>query len=165
MKYFIVLILISVYILFGNELGFTTSSPLYTHITYIFQHASILHLVLNSLAFIGIYTSLEKFANRWLFLSISLLCAILTSFYAMYDKPTVGISGVIYVMIGLYVGITLIYKKSKIADTRKYLLYIIGIVFCLVISRFHKNSNFYLHLYCFLCGIIVSIPFSIWKNR
>lgn len=165
MKYLVILILIFVYNLFGNELGYTNSSHIYTHVTYIFQHASILHLVFNSLAFIGMYASLEKFVNRWLFLSLSLFCAILTSFGAMYDKPTVGISGVIYVMIGLYVGITLLYKKAKIADTRRYLLFIFGIVFCLVVSRFHASSNFLLHSYCLLCGLIVSFPLSIWKNR
>lgn len=165
MKYLVILILILVYSIFENELGYTNSSPLYTHITYIFQHASILHLIFNSLAFIGMFTSLEKFANRWLFLSASFLCAVLSSFGAIYDKPTVGISGVIYVMIGLYIGITLIYKGAKIADTRRYLLFIFGIVFCLVVSLFHENSNFILHLYCLLCGLAVSVPFSIWKNK
>lgn len=165
MKYLIILILIFVYILFGNELGYTKVSPIYTHITYIFQHASILHLIFNSLAFIGIYTSLERLVNRWIFLSISFFVAVITSFGAMYDKPTVGLSSVVYSMIGLYIGITLISKKAKIADTQKYLLFIVCIIISLTISYFKDNSNFILHLYCLFCGLIISVQYTIWRNR
>ncbi|GAB6123859.1 rhomboid family intramembrane serine protease [Dysgonomonas termitidis] len=165
MKYLIILILILTYIFFGNELGYTNVSPLYTHFTYIFRHASVLHLLINSLAFIGIYTSMEKHLNKWVFLGISLGCSALASFGAMYDKPTVGISGIVYAMTGLYLGITLLHKHIKIADTRKYLLYICCIVISLSVSFVKEDSNFLLHLYSLVIGIAVSVPLVRLKSH
>jgi rhomboid protease GluP len=157
MKYLIIFILILTYIFFGNELGYTNTSPLYTHFTYIFQHVSVFHLLVNSLAFTGIYTSLEKHLDKWVFLGISFGCSVLASFGAVYGKPTVGISGVVYAMTGLYLGITLLYKHIKIADTRKYLLYILCIVISLSVSFVNGNSNFLLHLYSLVMGFALSV--------
>ncbi|MBF0651074.1 rhomboid family intramembrane serine protease [Dysgonomonas sp. GY75] len=165
MKYLIVFTLILVYISFGNELGYTNASPLYTHFTYMFQHASALHLLINSLAFIGTYTSLEKHMNRWVFLGLSSGCSVLASFGAMHDEPTVGISGAVYVMTGLYTGITLLDKHIKIADTRKYLLYIGCIIISLSVSFVKGNSNFLLHLDSLVIGMVISVPVARLKSH
>jgi hypothetical protein len=102
--------------------------------------------------------------NRWIFLGLSSGCAVLASFGAMHGEPTVGISGTVYVMTGLYTGITLLDKHIKIADTRKYLLYICCIVIFLSVSFIKGNSNFLLHLYSLVTGMVISIPVTKIKS-
>lgn len=165
MKYFILLILVTVYVLFGKELGYTLHSSIYTHITFHFQHASILHLLINSLTFISIYTALERFVNKWIFLPVSFICSTLASFVAIYDIPTVGISGIIYVMIGLFIGISVFSKKAKIEDIKKYLLFILSIAICLFIGHIRGNSNIPLHVYSLMLGFFCSVPYTIYTNR
>lgn len=169
MKYLIVLICIIVYIFFGNELGFAIGTPWYTHFTYIFQHASVWHLVINSLAFIGFYTQLEKINNYPSLrggttkqptthypLPTSLLIAFLASFVSMYKLPTVGLSGVVYAMIGIYIGQTLTDANIKIANTRRYMLFLLAVGLSLTISLFTHNSNIILHIVCLVIGLVVA---------
>lgn len=165
MKYIFVLVFILVFILFDISIGYTNTSPLYTHLTYIFQHASILHLIINSVSFIVVFSTLEQFVRRKIFLPISFFIAIVTSFLTMYDVPTVGVSSVIYAMIGLYMGVIRFYRNIKIADTRKYLLNICVIVISLTISLVKTSSNFYIHIYSLLLGVIASLLLSYLHNK
>lgn len=155
MKYLFVLAFIVVYILFGTELGYTDSSPLYTHFTYLFQHASVGHLFINSVSFIVLYTLLQRFMRPKVFLPVSLAIGIIASFFSMHTVPTVGISSAIYAMLGLYLGTTLFDKRIKIADTRRYGVYIGCIAIGLLISYFRKGSNFEVHIISLGMGIIV----------
>ncbi|MFT3994397.1 MAG: rhomboid family intramembrane serine protease [Dysgonomonas sp.] len=161
MKYLFVLIFIVVFILFGVDLGYTTSSPLYTHITYMFQHAGIIHLLINSLAFISMFRQVEKYVNKYLLSFLIILCAFASSFLAMYQIPTVGASSMVYAMLGIYLGLIAFCDKIKIADTRKFLLFIFCIVAILSASYFKHNSNFLVHICSLLIGFVVSIPISL----
>lgn len=165
MKYVFIVIFIIVFLLFDTELGYTNTSPLYTHLTYFFQHASILHLFLNSVSFIVMFTVLDKIIERKIFLSITFSIGIVSSFLAMYDVPTVGISSVIYAMIGLYIGVTVFYEDIRIADTRRYLLNISLIAISLTISLIKTNSNFYIHIYSLVIGFIISLILSYLHNK
>lgn len=165
MKYIYVLIFIVVYIICGLEIGYTYQSSLYTHFTYMFQHSGIVHLLINSLAFIGMFRTMEKFVNKWL-LSVSIIIiSFAASFTAMYDIPTVGASAMIYAMIGMFFGMTIYCKNIKITDTKKYLLFLSVVVISLTISFFKHNSNFALHFFSMIWGGIISLPISIYDNR
>ena len=165
MKYLFVLIFILVFFLFGLELGYTDTSPLYTHLAYMFQHAGIIHLIINSLAFISIFRQVERCVNKYLLSGLIILCAFASSFLAMYQIPTIGASSMVYVMLGIYLGLITFPDKIKIADTRKFLLFIICIVVVLSVSYFKHNSNFLVHIYSLLIGCIVSIPISLFGNK
>lgn len=156
MKYLFILIFIAVYGLFSIDLGYAAGSPLYTHFTYMFQHAGIFHLVLNSVAFFSVFNSLQRFLNTWFIMASIFISALGASFFAVYDKPTVGASSMIYTMIGMYIGVTLFRKDIKIADIRKYLLFIVTILLGLVISYFKNDSNFFLHVYTCVAGLGLS---------
>jgi len=165
MKYVYVLIFFIVYILFGLELGYTHKSPLYTHFTYMFQHSGIVHLIINSLAFIGMFRTMEKLVDKKM-LSVTIIISSFTmSFVTMYDLPTVGASAMIYTMIGMFFGMTTICNNIKIADTKKYLLFISVVSISLTISFFKHNSNFVLHVASMIFGFIVSLPISLYDNK
>lgn len=165
MKYIYVLIFMIIYIFFGLELGYTHQSPLYTHFTYMFQHSGMAHLLINSFAFIGMFRTMGKFVNKWT-LSVSIITvSFVASFIAIYNIPTVGASAMIYTMIGMFFGMTTYSKNIKIADTKKYLLFLSVILISLTISFFKHNSNFVLHLSSMILGFIISIPISIHDNK
>ena len=163
-KYLFVFVFIFVFAWFDKSLGYTTTSPVYTHFTYMFQHAGIIHLVINSLAFIGMFRAVEKYINKWILSGICIFFAFLLSFFSSYDIPTVGASSMIYIMIGMFLSITLFYKKVKINDKRKYLLFITSIFLSLLVSAFKHNSNFLLHVLSISSGIIIGLIFLIKKS-
>ncbi len=154
MKYLFVLVFILVYLFFDTSLGYTNTSPFYTHFIYLFQHASVIHLLLNSISFIVVCKLLERIMKWRVFIPISFTIGVIASFFAMYELPTIGISSVIYAMIGLYVGTVLFHLKIKIADTRRFLLFIGCIVCSLLISLSKEGSNYLIHLLSLICGLI-----------
>ena len=159
MKYIFVLICLFVYIFFGNELGYTKTSPFWTHLTFNFQHTGIIHLLINSLSFITIFRTLAKHINPCVLISVSFLIAVLCSFLSACDIPTVGCSGMIYAMIGIYLG-WIIRKKLKIKN-HKNLMTIPGcITLCLSVSYLKPNSNFMLHLTALCTACLAELAIS-----
>jgi membrane associated rhomboid family serine protease len=163
MKYLFVIVFVMMFALFGKELGYTDRSPLYTHMTYMFQHAGVVHLITNTIAFIGMFHALQRFVNKWIVMLSMLTLGFVASFLSMYEIPTVGASSMIYIMIGMYIGMTSLDRRIKIVDTRKYLLFIVCVAVGLLVSLLKQNSNFFLHLYSLLFGFIASVPLALKK--
>lgn len=69
----------------------------------------------------------------------------------------------IYAMIGIYIGITSISRRIKIADTRKYLLFIVRVAVGLLTSLLRPNSNSLVHLWSLAFGFITSLPLALRK--
>ena len=161
MKYIYIILFVAIFILFGTEIGYTIDSPLYTHLSYMFQHSSIAHLVINSLSFIALFRMLERHFNKWILSVLIITSSFIASFTSGYDIPTVGASAMIYTMIGLFLGFTSTGYKMKIADTKKYLLFITVIILSLIISFFNSHSNSTLHIYSIMIGFIISFSWSI----
>ena len=161
MQYLIVILFIIVYSVFDLSLGYTISSPIYTHLTYSFMHASILHLVFNSLAFIGFYRVLKNY-YKGLFLIIVLI-AFSASFFAEYTLPTVGASGMVYAMIGMYIGLLVIGKVKILKKDLYIFLFSIGLMFA--ISVFKHNSNYVLHAICFIMGFGYEMLNNILRHK
>jgi membrane associated rhomboid family serine protease len=154
MKYLFILIFILAYIFSGVEIGYTASSPLYTHITYMFAHAGLAHLLVNSLAFMGMFHALEtlRLCKGWVLALSMMTCAFMASFPAQYDMPTVGSSSMVYAMIGAYLIWIWKCKTIKITDRAKFITFIICICAGLTISYCKTDSNFMLHILSLLCG-------------
>lgn len=149
MKYLFILSFILVYAFFGLNLGYTNTSDWYTHSTYMFQHASFLHLAINCLSFLVSWIILSRIFKRW-FILPALLIGFAVSFIPLceYSLPTVGISGVVYAMVGMMIP----YHRFK----KAYLFYL-SIAISLIVSYFLKNTNFWLHLFCFISGVLFSL--------
>lgn len=153
MQYIIILIFFIIYFCFGLELGYTNGSPLFTHFTFMFQHVNLFHLIINSLAFIGVYRTLRKFIKGYIIILLCILISFISSFFSVYDIPTVGASAMVYSMIGMYFGITLFDKKIKIIDYKKYSLYVISVLVMLAASYLKESSNFFIHC----CSLVISM--------
>lgn len=156
MKYLFALSFIIVFAFFGTELGYTSTSAWHTHITYMFQHANIFHLVVNTLSFLFIWIELQKYMKQWLILPVFLI-AFAVSFLpnAMLILPTVGISGAIYAMVGMFL--------IQLKLSKGLVIYISSVTIALVASYFMHNTNFYIHLYCLFVGTVYSFLLKVFS--
>ncbi|GHV51419.1 hypothetical protein FACS1894181_13230 [Bacteroidia bacterium] len=164
MKYLFILSFVLVHAFCGNGLGYASGTPVWTHFTYMFQHSGIVHLATNSLAFIGMYRAMEKLAGKRALAIYILLLGFALSFAAQHDIPTVGASGMVYVMAGMYAGYIFPMKHSPAIPPRNHILFLISILLFLVASYFKQNSNFALHIYSFLAGTFLYTILCHLKN-
>ncbi len=154
MKHFFILVFAIVYIFFGNELGYTSSLPVWKHITYNFQHATPIHLLMNSVSFYFIFRVLERYLAKIKIISIALFVAFATSFLCRYDKPVVGASGMIYAMLGIY--LYLIFKKTiQMKNKQVLIIMLLSIAMFLAIGFFKHNTAALLHLLCLAGGFFM----------
>ena len=146
MKYIFTLSFILTYIFFGVELGYTDTSEWYTHITYMFQHSTLIHLCVNLFSFIAMWLALQRCMKQRLILPVFAI-AVVASFlpYTSFSTPTVGVSGAVYAMMGMLM--PFIYKNKN------FYIYILSILIVLVVSFINPNINFFIHLYCLVLGI------------
>ena len=146
MKYIFTLSFILTYIFFGVELGYTDTSEWYTHITYMFQHSTLIHLCVNLFSFMVMWLYLQRYMKQ-LYIMPVFIIAFVASFlpYTSFIVPTVGVSGAIYAMMGMLM--PFIYKNKN------FYIYILSILIVLVVSFINPNINFFIHLYCLVLGI------------
>lgn len=154
-KYLLITIFVISFLCGDTSWGYTRESALYTHFTYIFQHASLLHLIVNSSSFLALFRAHEKITPTRIILSISITSAVIASFFTAKDIPTIGASGMIYAMIGSLTSL-LIKKKAIIKKRLSMFVFLLGTSLSLTISLFQPNSNFSLHLLSMILGATIT---------
>ncbi len=160
MQYLIVLVFWITFFAFNNG-GYFIGSPLYTHFTYMFCHAGIIHLTLNSLSFIAMFRFLSIYIKPLLLFSIILFIGFSASFFAECTLPTVGASSMVYAMIGLFTGGILL-GKYKIKNLE---VFFIVLTLSLGISYFKQSSNFTLHIVSLLFGLLLTLFNTILRHE
>lgn len=169
-------IFLLVYIFFGLELGYTLPLPHeamtgvelppphegragvglgWQHFTYSFQHASFMHLLLNSISFFFFYRILRRYYSGMYIIGIAYAIAVFASFFIYYHKPVVGASAMIYAMIGMWVFVGLSLPTLPMRAWKGWGRAILsspfwGVGGLLTISFFKPNSAAMLHLAAFL---------------
>jgi len=121
--------------------GYSELSPAYTHFTYIFVHANIIHLFLNMFVFWKLYDYLG-----WFELLLSFIVAFVASFYA-YNLTTVGASGVVFALLGIF------YTQYKFP--LKYYFKNALIIGLATLIGYFSNVNIILHLLCLGGGLVM----------
>lgn len=161
MEYVIVTVLILSYI-FGDNTGYSLSSSFGSHFIYQFSHASWLHLLLNSYAIFSLVRILKQVVSKYFLLISSYYISSLASFWAVYEKPTVGASGIAYYLLGVFIG-ELIAKKISFREQQYQVIFYSGVVLGLLISFFSENSNTLLHFLCLISGLVVHSSSRYWR--
>lgn len=151
MKYLFIFAFVGVYYFFGLELGYTVTSPWWTHVTYMFQHANVWHLLLNSFSWWVLFKALERFYRPWVIAAGAMLVAVVASWLCVYSVPTVGASGMIYALMGAFL---MLVATGKLVYRRRadLILLIVSVVTFLVIGFIKHNSAGLLHLLCLVAG-------------
>lgn len=156
MKYLLAALFIFAYIC-KPDIGYSQNSPLYTHFLYMFAHAGFIHLIINLISFLSLFSFLSKVIPPvWLFL-YSYLSAVFASFFSSGPQPTVGASGMVCGLIAIYAILPLLGKKLIIQNRKKYLLWIIYTSIALITSFFFTSVNSANHFFALLAGAIFSV--------
>lgn len=125
-------------------LGFTAEGALFHRVTYLFAHATVLHLFLNMLSFHFLFFAVNReIRNSHLLLSAAIVGAILATFGAEMQYPTVGASGVVVFLYGCFV---------VQHPTRNVLINLGVFVAINVVTYIFANTNIWIHLFAFVYG-------------
>jgi len=149
-KYLFVLILFAVFLLSDTSLGFSATSPWWTHLTFAFQHAGWVHLIINSIVFINSFGSLERRVKWYVLLPVIYMASLVSSLFFIPDLPTVGCSGMIYAMFGMLLVIVIRNNARK----EQKIMFCASLALMLIFSLFSKNSNFFVHVISFALGVL-----------
>jgi len=164
MKYFILLSFFLVYCFFGLELGYSATLPVWKHITYMFQHASLMHLLINSFSFFVFFSALIRHYPPWRIALLSFSVGFAASFFCTYSQVVVGASGVIYAMIGMYFFLVTI-GRVRFQNKTSLIVSIVSVLTFLTISFLKHNSAGMLHLLCLLSGYLGSFLLSLLSPK
>lgn len=142
-------------------LGFSSSSPVYTRISYLICHTNILHLIINLFAIYKmreyaeakIETMINGKVTRYI-MPAMIMCAVLATFGSEMNLPTVGLSGVLFAFIGF---VTVIIHN-------KFSIYYIAITIIFnAIGYFIGNVNIFIHIIAFAYGAAIATPAVIYE--
>ena len=164
MKYILPIIWTITFFAFDNKpLGFTSTSPLYTHFTYNFAHANILHLLTNVIAYTYIHKITDKLNITKEATISSFLSAIAASFLIISDKPTVGASGFLYAMFAAMIA-GVISGRMKITNKKQFATFYGSIALATALQPLvSHNINFAIHILSFTINIF--LLFTYYKIR
>ena len=128
--------------------GYSETSNFYTHLTFMFVHSGLSHLIINLYVFYTLYEVLEKKLGSYA-LWLPLLVSFLASFICQYKIPTIGLSGVVFSMLALFF---VFYRLKRSNYILNALILSIGLV-----VGYYSNVNIKLHIVCFLSSLVIGI--------
>lgn len=141
--------------------GYSQTTGVTEHITYMFAHSSLLHLVGNLVAFNLLWSALEKINLRWGVI-VSFIAAILATWLSEMSVPTVGLSGVCFAMVGV--------MSTRLYGNGDFMFALLTIALAQVAICIWGTSNVLNHAASFaiallLTTIINSISYHYGKER
>lgn len=131
-----------------HSVGIYAHCPLAGRFLYPFFHSGVFHASLNAWCLLSVVFSYGVSFRRML---VAYLLAVTVPVDTLggllpFDNPTVGLSGVVYVLFG-----SISFEVLRKRYYQCWMLFYIGIGF------FMPNTNAWLHLYCYLCGFVVAL--------
>ena len=117
-----------------NTIGIYAGASWVGRLLYPFFHANIIHAMLNAWCLICI-----------IFIYDIKITRLLLAYIVAVTFP-IGLSGVVFFLFG-----------SISLEVSRKLYYQLWMVFYIGIGFFFPNTNAWLHLYCYLCGLVYSI--------
>lgn len=154
MKYIIPLIFTLTYLGGYRQLGYSSQSPLYTHFTYMFQHANLLHLIINTYTFFILFKRLSATLPVTRLILYTYTAAVITSFCSKHTTPTIGASGMIMALLAIYITLPILGKKLIITSPKRFYTYLLSSILSATIFSMLPAVNTLNHLFAFLTGIL-----------
>jgi len=172
------------FILDPHRFGYTHTSQLYTHITYIFAHANILHLAGNIFAFYLTWQILLRLNITKESVITAFFAAIIASFISINSQfsfplsrgqgdviysqltntPTVGASGLIYAMIAAPIA-GILAKRLKITNKKQFIKAYAGIAIATAIQLLIPSINTTTHIAAFTTNILLLFIYYNIRNN
>ncbi len=131
------------------SVGIYAGSPWTGRGLYPFFHASVFHAILNAWCLCCVMFIYDITVWRLLLayiVAVTYPVDTVTQLFSLPITPTVGISGCLFFLLG-----------SIAFEVRRRLYYQTWMFFYLIVGFFLPYTNAWIHLYCYLCGIILSL--------
>lgn len=144
----------------GKSVGIFPHAGMMQRCIYPFFHANIFHALLNSWCLISVVFAYQIRFGRLLMaylIAASIPIDSLSAVIPFSTIPTVGLSGIVLFLFG-----------SISMEVARRVFYQLWMLSFLAVGFLVSGTNAYLHLYCYLCGIIYAIlncPISVCKRR
>lgn len=141
------------------EVGIYVGCPVENRLLYNFYHASFLHAFFNVWCLLHIEFEYElsyKHIATAFIVAMSFPICMCHDLLPLTDNlmtPTIGLSGVCYVLMGR---ISFMVKRIVYYQVNLFLYILIGFLF--------SNINSWLHLYCYIIGFIIALLNKPLKN-
>lgn len=157
MKHIIPAIFITVYLTGCQQLGYSTQSPLYTHFTYMFQHANIIHLIINTYSYTTLFNKLSATIPPLRLATYTYSAALITSFCSAHPTPTVGASGMIMALLAIYITLPILGKKLTIVSQKRFYTWVTFTLLTATITSWLPAINALNHLFAFITGTLLAL--------
>lgn len=132
-----------------HSVGIYADCGLRGRVIYPFFHANILHALLNAWCLLSLVFIYDIKIGRLLLayiIAVTIPITALSSIVGGMVSPTVGLSGVVFALFG----------TISFEVVRKW-YYQAWMISYLAIGFLFPNTNAWLHLYCYLVGLLVSL--------
>lgn len=139
-----------------DKVGFMIGGRWWTYLTYNFFHVNFLHLALNCYGLFVVLRVLPKYGNILIIMAGALTASMTAAILSPHVLPTIGISGFIFALIGMY---SVIMISSNNKNSIVFFLLTLGWIYL----GFFLNVNSLLHLGSFLFGFIFYIIYK-WNE-
>ena len=113
------------------------------YLYYPFFHANILHALLNVWTMLSVVFYCKVNPLKFI---ICYIIAVLPPDFCLQSIPTIGLSGFVFALLG---SVTFCFRHP--------VRYIIQILLFVSAGLFFNNVAVILHLWCFFCGLFVSV--------
>lgn len=129
-----------------QEVGIAQGAGLIQRLTYHFFHANISHIAMNVWTFLSLLflfdISIKKLTMAYI-ISCTFPVDTIATLATSYPKlPTVGLSGVIYALLGIV--------SYDVAKPKEYQA---SIILSLILGFMFPKINGWIHLYCYVAGL------------
>lgn len=131
-----------------GEVGIYAHCPMSARLLYPFFHAGVLHAALNAWCLLSL-AFLYKVTCKRILVAYTMAVTVpvdTLSAFLPFDNPTVGLSGVVYVLFGSI--------SFEVARKRYFQLWMLSYI---TVGFILPNTNAWLHLYCYLCGLAFAL--------
>lgn len=125
------------------EIGIYNGCNISCRMIYPFYHANLIHAALNIWCFLSIVFIYD--ISFWR-LCIAYMAAISVPSIALFSTPTVGLSGVVFALFG-----------SISFEVERKTYYQLWMLIYIISGFLFPNTNVWIHLYCYIAGLVIAI--------
>lgn len=127
-----------------HSVGIYAGCSLRSRLLYPFFHANLFHATMNVWCLLSVVFIYD--VSIWRLLLAFVVAATVPVGMLGMDAPTVGLSGVVFVLFG-----TLSFEVLRKRYYQMWMLFYLALGFLL------PNTNALLHLYCYAVGFVISV--------
>lgn len=139
----------------ASVVGYSSTLPLWKHLTYPLFHAGALHLIGNCYSLYCV--SKTRFLQPFTLYTTAYIIAVIASFFCISNNPTIGASGVVFAIVGM--------RLCKNATRTSWIIVTSAILIGYLSSAINSNLHLFSFIGGFLAGRVILVIRTIQNDR